>query len=326
MEVPGDSDDTVLLYGHLDKQPPLQGWDEGLGPWTPVIRDGRLYGRGAADAGYAAFACAVAIQALPAPRQAHGRCVVLIEACEESGSGDLPAYMEALAERIGTPSLVICLDSGCGNYDQLWVTTSLRGLIGGTLDVAILREGVHSGAASGIVPSTFRIARQLLSRLEDERTGIILPQALYVDIPPDRAAQAAATAAVLGASVYESFPFTAGARQVQGDVTELLLTRTWRPQLEVIGADGLPALEHAGNVLRRHTALKLSLRLPPTLDGVAAAEVLRELLTAAPPHGASVTFTAAQHASGWEEPLPAPWLETSLARASRDFFGRDVCY
>ncbi len=326
MEMPGDSDDTVLLYGHLDKQPPLQGWSEGLGPWTPVIRDGRLYGRGGADDGYAAFACVAALQALRAQRLPHARCVVLIEACEESGSFDLPAYIDALADRVGTPSLVICLDSGCGNYDQLWITTSLRGLLGGTLSVTVLREGVHSGAASGIVPSSFRIARQLLSRLEDERAGAILPRALYVDVPAARAAQAAAAAAVLGDSVCTSFPFVPGAGPVAGDVTELLLNRTWRPQLEVIGAAGLPALESAGNVLRAHTALKLSLRLPPTLDAAAATAAVREVLTRDPPYGAHVRFDVEQGATGWNAPPLAPWLEESAARASREFFDRDVAY
>jgi len=325
MEIPGASDDTVLLYGHLDKQPPMPGWSDGLGPWTPVLHDGRLYGRGGADDGYAAFACVAAIQALRTQRTAHARCVVLIEACEESGSGDLPAYIEALADRIGTPSLVICLDSGCGDYERLWITTSLRGLVGATLTVSILREGVHSGAASGIVPSSFRIARQLLSRLEDERSGAILPAALQVEIPPDRAAQAAAAAAVLGPSVHASFPFQSGARPLGEDATELLLNRTWRPQLEVIGADGLPAPEHAGNVLRPETTLKLSLRLPPTLDGAAAVATLREVLTRDPPYGAEVTLTADQGATGWNAPPLAPWLQASAARASRELFGRDAC-
>ena len=325
MEMPGESDDTVLLYGHLDKQPPLTGWDDGLGPWTPVLRDGKLYGRGGADDGYAAFACVAALQALRAQRAPHARCVVLIEACEESGSGDLPAYIDALADRIGTPSLVICLDSGCGNYDQLWITSSLRGLAGGTLTVEVLREGVHSGSASGIVPSSFRIARQLLARLEDAASGAILPHALHVDIPAERAAQAAAAAVVLGSSVYESFPFVPAARPLSDDVTELLLNRTWRPQLEVIGAAGLPALEHAGNVLRPQTTLKLSLRLPPTLDAALAVRVMRDILTTDPPHGTRVVFAPEQAATGWNAPPMAPWLQESVTRASREFFGRDVC-
>lgn len=326
MEMPGAVDDTVLLYGHLDKQPPLTGWDEGLGPWTPVIRGGRLYGRGGADDGYAAFACVAALQALAAQRTPHARCVVLIEACEESGSGDLPAYIEALAPRIGRPSLVICLDSGCGDYEHLWITSSLRGLVGGALRVAMLREGVHSGAASGIVPSTFRIARLLLDRLEDPRTGTILPRTLHADIPPARAAQAAAAAAVLGPAIHASQPFLMGAEPAGRDLTELLLNRTWRPQLEIIGAAGLPPLEAAGNVLRAETVLKLSLRLPPTVDATAATTAVRELLTANPPYGAHVAFDADQATSGWNAPPLASWLAESLARAGSQYFGTEVCF
>ena len=155
-------DKTVLLYGHLDKQPEMTGWRADLGPWQPVVEDGKLYGRGGADDGYAIFSALAAIAALQAQAVAHPRCVLLIETSEESGSPDLPAYMEALAPRIGTPHLVIGLDSGCGDYERLWSTTSLRGMVGGTLRVNVLNEGVHSGDASGVVPSSFRIARQLL--------------------------------------------------------------------------------------------------------------------------------------------------------------------
>jgi len=326
MEVPGDSNDTVLLYGHLDKQPPFEGWRDGLGPWTPVLRDGKLYGRGGADDGYAAFACVAALQALHAQGAPHARCVVLIEACEESGSGDLPAYIEALADRIGTPSLVICLDSGCGNYDQLWITTSLRGLVGGTLTVTTLDEGVHSGGASGIVPSTFRIQRELLARLEDAHTGEILPKDLYVEIPAERRAQAMAAAQVLGPAVAAGFPFAGSTRPVVDDVGEQLLNRTWRPQLEITGAAGLPPLESAGNVLRPRTTLKLSLRLPPTLDARAATGALQALLTADPPHGAAVRFDAEQGTTGWNAPPLAGWLAESVARASRDCFDREACF
>jgi acetylornithine deacetylase/succinyl-diaminopimelate desuccinylase-like protein len=326
VEVPGAVDDTVLLYGHLDKQPPMDGWAEGLGPWTPVIRDGRLYGRGGADDGYAAFASIAALEAVRAQSLPHARCVLLIEACEESGSGDLPAYIDALAPRIGTPSLVICLDSGCGDYERLWITSSLRGLVGGTLSVSVLREGVHSGVASGIVPSSFRIARLLLDRLEDARTGTVLPPALHVPIPADRSAQAAATAAVLGQAVLSAFPFAAHATPVHTDPTELLLNRTWRPQLEIIGAAGLPPLERAGNVLRPETQLKLSLRVPPTLDAAAAATAVQALLTADPPYGATVRFTLDQDATGWNAPSTAPWLAAAVSSASRAFFGNDVCY
>jgi acetylornithine deacetylase/succinyl-diaminopimelate desuccinylase-like protein len=326
VEVPGDSPETVLLYGHLDKQPPMDGWHEGLGPWQPVIRDGKLYGRGGADDGYAAFAAITAIRALKIQGLPCARCLIVIEACEESGSGDLPAYIDALQDRIGTPSLVVCLDSGCGNYEQLWITTSLRGLITGNLTVSTLTEGVHSGGASGIVPSTFRIARQLLSRLEDERTGAIIPRNFYVDVPPERLTQAAATAQALGASVYATYPFRGHTAPVSHDLTELLLNRTWRPQLEITGADGLPALDKSGNVLRPVTTLKVSLRLPPTADAATATRALQQLLEADPPYGASVRFEAEQSASGWNAPPLEPWLEDAAAQASQHFFGHPARY
>lgn len=326
IEVPGQTQETVLLYGHLDKQPPMHGWNEGLGPWTPVISDGKLYGRGGADDGYAGFASLTALQALQDQGLPHARCVIIIEADEESGSDDLPHYITALKDRIGSPSLVICLDSGCGNYDQLWVTNSLRGLVTGTLSVSTLTEGVHSGAASGVVPSSFRVLRQVLSRLEDERTGDILPPELYADIPAERLGQAAAAAGVLGSSVSAMFPFQAGAASVTGDSDALLLNRTWRPQLEITGAAGLPSLDQAGNVLRPLTAVQLSLRLPPTVDPDRAMTCVKALLEKDPPYGATVRFEPSLGASGWNAPALAPWLEQSLKRASQEFFGRQACY
>ncbi len=326
IEIPGDSPETVLLYGHLDKQPPMDGWNEGLGPWKPVIKDGRLYGRGGADDGYSAFASLTAIKALRLQGIPHARCVIIIEADEESGSGDLPAYIDALQERIGSPSLVICLDSGCGNYDQLWVTTSLRGLANGTLTVSTLTEGVHSGAASGIVPSTFRILRQLIGRLENELTGEILPPDFYVVIPEERFRQATAAAQVLGASVYTEFPFQPGTSPVTSDIREALFNRTWRPQLAITGAAGLPPLDRAGNVLRPMTAAKISLRLPPIANATAATAALKQLFEKNPPYGAKVTFEAEQCAFGWNAPPLEPWLENSLKNASREFFGKEACY
>jgi acetylornithine deacetylase/succinyl-diaminopimelate desuccinylase-like protein len=326
IEIPGDSAETVVLYGHLDKQPPMEGWNEGLGPWKPVITDGRLYGRGGADDGYATFASLTAIKALKLQGMPCARYVIIIEACEESGSGDLPYYIDALKERIGTPSLVICLDSGCGSYQQLWITSSLRGLATGTLTVSTLTEGVHSGAASGIVPSTFRILRQLLSRLEDEKTGAILPRELYVEIPDERLRQVAATAQVLGTTVYSEYPFQERTTPVTQEVREALLNRTWRPQLEITGAAGLPPLDKSGNVLRPVTAAKISLRLPPTADAQAATDLLKQLFEKDPPYGARVAFEAEQCASGWNAPALEPWLEDSLKRASLEFFGREACY
>lgn len=326
VEIPGQSAETVLLYGHLDKQPPMDGWNEGLGPWKPVIKNGRLYGRGGADDGYAAFASLTAIKALQLQGAPHARCVIIIEACEESGSSDLPYYIDALMDRIGSPSLVICLDSGCGNYDQLWVTTSLRGLANGTLTVSMLTEGVHSGAASGIVPSTFRIMRQLLSRLENENTGEILPRDFYVGIPEERLRQAEAASQVLGTSVYSEYPFQPGASPVTTEVREALLNRTWRPQLAITGAGGLPSLDKSGNVLRPLTAAKISLRLPPTVDANAATIALKQLFEKDPPYGAKVTFASEQCASGWNAPPLEPWLEHSLKSASMEFFGKEACY
>src|SRR4029453_1395193 len=236
MDVPGAGGETVLLYGHCDKQPEMVGWAEDGGPWTPVRRGDRLFGRGAGDDGYAAFAALTAIEALQAQGVPHARCVVLIEASEESGSPDLPASVEQLPDPIPPapaarirPALVVCLDSGCGDYDHLWATTSLRGVTSGTLTVEVLREGVHSGAAGGIVPSSFRILRQVLGRLEDERTGEILVRECHVEVPPDRLAEVRAVAAVLGDELWDKFPYVGGMRPETKDPVEALLNNTWRP-------------------------------------------------------------------------------------------------
>jgi acetylornithine deacetylase/succinyl-diaminopimelate desuccinylase-like protein len=317
----GPADDTVLLYGHLDKQPEMEGWRHDLGPWTPVLEGDRLYGRGGADDGYSAFASLAAIEAAQRAGLPHARCVVLIEASEESGSPDLPAHLAALSETIGTPSLVVCLDSGCVDFDRLWVTTSLRGMVSGTLSVDILTEGVHSGEASGVVPSTFRIARQILDRLEDPATGRILLDALHVDIPSERIAQAEATAAEMHESTAEHFPFVEGGRPMVDGRVEQILARTWRPTLSVVGADGLPPTSRAGNVLRPHTALKLSVRLPPTCDHDAAVRAVRHAVETDPPYGARVTFDA-DGAPGWNAPTFAPWLQDALDAASTATFGQ----
>ena len=326
MDIPGAGDRTVLLYGHLDKQPEMTGWREGLGPWQPVLEGDRLYGRGGADDGYATFASLIAIKALQEQNIPHARCVVIIEACEESGSYDLPHYIEALADRIGDPELVICLDSGCGNYDQLWCTTSLRGTIGGVLEVQVLNEGVHSGDASGIVASSFRILRQLLERVENAADGVISAPEFNVAIPDSRLEQARRAAEVLGVQVYTRFPFVKGMRPANKNPTELILNRTWRPTLSVIGADGLPALADAGNVLRPRSAVKLSLRLPPTCDADTASRKLKSLLEEDPPYGARVSFKPDWNATGWHAPELAPWLEQALDLASRHYFGQPAMY
>lgn len=329
IDIPGTdpaSDDCVLLYGHLDKQPEMTGWAEDLGPWIPVLKGDKLYGRGGADDGYAIFGSLAAVMALQEQGAPHCRCVVLIEACEESGSYDLPFYVDHLAERIGRPSLVVCLDSGCGNYEQLWCTTSLRGMAGGNLRVNVLSEGVHSGDASGIVPSSFRILRSLLDRLEDQATGTIRIDDLFVEIPAERVEQAQRVAEVLGSEVFDKFPFLAGMTPVASDLTELVLNRTWRPALAITGVDGLPPLGSAGNVLRPTTAVKVSLRLPPTLDGETAGKILSGLLLDSPPYGAKVEFALEKSSTGWNAPAMSPWLSTAIAEASQAFFGKPAMY
>ncbi|NNL84571.1 MAG: M20/M25/M40 family metallo-hydrolase [Myxococcales bacterium] len=320
IDVPGNGSDRVLLYGHVDKQPEMEGWDSELGPWKPVLRGDRLYGRGGADDGYAAFASLLALRILEEQGVPHAPCGILIEACEESGSYDLPAYIDHLAPRIGTPSLVVCLDSGCGNYDQLWCTTSLRGLAGGTLHVNVLNEGVHSGDASGVVPSSFRVARALLARIEDAEDGRMLLPELYAEIPPGRLHEAARAAEVLGAGLHRRFPWQGRSGPVSTDETELVLNRTWRPFLEITGAAGVPDLERAGNVLRPSTALKLSIRLPPTCDASRARDALKARLEADPPHDVEVQFRSEAAVSGWNAPPSEPWLSEALDATSQTWF------
>ncbi|HEY3255903.1 MAG TPA: M20 family metallopeptidase [Polyangiaceae bacterium] len=328
IEVPGTggaAGDTVLLYGHLDKQPEMTGWREGLGPWQPVLEGDKLYGRGGADDGYAIFASLTALAALRRDKQPHARAVVLIEACEESGSYDLPAYIEHLAPRIGELSLVVCLDSGCANYDQLWSTTSLRGIVVGTLEVSLLSEGVHSGDGSGVVASSFRVVRQLLDRLEDADTGAIKLESLYVPIPAQRVTQARAAAEVLGDEIWQKLPLQPGVSAVLADNAELILNRSWRPALAITGAEGLPAIASAGNVLRPLTRLKLSLRVPPQLDATRAAAQVKVLLERDPPYGAKVSFSA-EASNGWDAPELAPWLGAALEKASNRHFGKPAMY
>jgi acetylornithine deacetylase/succinyl-diaminopimelate desuccinylase-like protein len=321
-ELPGSGPGTVLMYGHLDKQPEMTGWHEGYGPWTPVLDEGRLYGRGGADDGYAIFASVLALAALHEQGVPHARVVGLIECCEESGSYDLPAYLEALRSRVGQVDLVIGLDSGCGNYEQLWVTTSLRGIAAGTLDVEVLEEGVHSGDASGVVPSSFRIARSLLDRLEDAATGRILPPAFQCEIPAERVEQARRAGETLGEAMLTRFPFAGRTEPMTHDFGEAVLNRTWRPFLGVVGADGLPPIANAGNVLRPFTRLKLSLRLPPLVDGEHATRELKRILEADPPHGATVRFEADQAATGWHAPATASWLASVVDDASSTYYGK----
>lgn len=326
IDVPGavKSADTVMLYGHLDKQPEMTGWAEGKGPWAPVLEGDKLYGRGGADDGYAMFGALSALLALKAQGVEHKRAVIVIEASEESGSPDLPFYMDALAERIGKVSLVVCLDSGCGDYERLWLTTSLRGMVGGTLRVDVLEEGVHSGDASGVVASSFRIARQLLARIEDIDTGVITGAEFNVEIPAERLRQAKVAADALGKEVYAKFPFVDGMKPNGKEGDQLVLNRTWRPALSVTGFAGAPAPRDAGNVLRPFTELKLSLRVPPTADAKKASVKLKEILESDPPYGAHVSYDGEKDGSGWNAPATAAWLEAALEDASHAAWGKPM--
>ena len=313
---------TVLLYGHLDKQPPVGGWSEGLGPWQPVLRDGRLYGRGAVDDGYSGYAAVTALEAVAAAGGRHARAVLLLETGEESGSPDLPAYLEHLGGRLGDVTLVVCLDAGGGDYERLWLTSSLRGVVQATVTVHVLRAAQHSGLASGIVPSSFRIMRQLLDRVEDPATGDIRLGAMSVPIPAEYRAAAQAAAAARPGALAGQYPLVEGMRPASEDEVELILNNTWRPTLSVVGAAGLPEPASAGNVLRASTSLALSFRLPPLADAQAALAELEKALTTDVPYGARVDLSGLAAEDGWCAPATAPWLEAALAEAGDSVFGR----
>ncbi|WP_370969645.1 M20/M25/M40 family metallo-hydrolase [Amycolatopsis sp. cg9] len=321
---PGATDKgTVLMYGHLDKQPPVGGWSEGLGPWTPVLRDGRLYGRGSVDDGYSGYAATTALEAVHAAGGEHARTVVLLETGEESGSPDLPAYVEHLADKIGEVSLVVCLDAGGSDYERLWLVTSLRGMLHLDVNVQLLASAQHSGVASGVVASSFRVLRRLIERLEDSETGELLLDELKVDVPADRLAELEAVSKDFPDALAKAFPLVEGGRVITEDALELMLNNAWRPTLSVIGADGFPKPADAGNVLRESTTLTLSFRLPPTADAEKALEAVKKALTTDVPYGAKVTFgDNPQSENGWNAPSEAPWLTAALRTVSDEVFGR----
>lgn len=322
IEIKGDSDDKVLLYGHYDKQPEFTGWRDDLGPWKPVVEDGKLYGRGSADDGYALFSYLTALRILQQQNIPHANCIIVLEGCEESGSYDLPFYMEKLKHKIDSPSLVVCLDAECGNYDQLWCTSSLRGNLVGVLSVDILSEGVHSGSASGIVPSCFRIARELLNRIEDPKTGNILCSALFTEISKKTMDQTKIASDILSDSIYKKFPWVSLEENSYETPYDLMLNNTWKPILSVTGADGLPNNEIAGNVLLPNLRLKLSFRLPPPLDTQAAGEKIKKILEHKPPLNCRIKFEPESAMSGWEAPPIEDWLEDSISEASHSFFNK----
>ncbi|RBM23767.1 peptidase M20 [Prauserella sp. PE36] len=312
--------ETVVVYGHLDKQPAAGTWSPGLGPWTPVVKDEKLYGRGAGDDGYAGYAAATALEALHAADGRHARTVVLLETGEESGSPDLAAYLEHLAGRLGRVGLVVCLDTSGADYERLWLATSLRGIAFLDLTVRVLTSGVHSGHGSGLVPSSFRVLRELLDRIEDPRTGRMKLPELEVGVPADRLAEIRVAAEE--GFLAPQLPLADGVRYVTDDPVELVLNNTWRTTLSITGADGLPPILDAGNVLRPYTSLKLSFRLPPTVDAGSALQAIEKALTTDVPFGAQVELARAEAADGWNATPRAPWLESTLDEVSADVFGK----
>ena len=325
LDIPGTKEGNILMYGHLDKQPEMEGWNDDLGPWKPVIKDEKLYGRGGADDGYALFASIASINALKEQKIDHPRILVLIEFSEESGSPDLPHYMDLCSDIIGSPDLVICLDSGAGDYKRFWTTTSLRGLIGLKMKVSVLKEGVHSGGASGHVPSSFRIARSLLSRLEDEKTGEILLEELNTEIPNYRIEETKNLVSILGNEVVEEFPWKNGMKPSTDDNVEGVLRRTWRPALSIVGSDGMPSTANAGNVLRPYTTLQLSMRIPPMVDPKKAVDAIEKILKDDIPYGASIELEFEEAAEGWNAPESKTWLLEAIEKASKKYFNQMPC-
>jgi acetylornithine deacetylase/succinyl-diaminopimelate desuccinylase-like protein len=317
---------TVVLYGHLDKQPPLGDWSEGLAPFIPFLRDNRLYARGVSDDGYAIFSALCAIEAMEANHIPHARCIVLIEASEESGSSDLEAYLDYLAVHLGNVELLICLDSGALTYDRLWVTTSLRGLVNVEVTVRVLEQSQHSGSVSGVVPSSFRILRQLLDRVEDSTTGEVLIKEMHADIPEAAVTSTHDIAEEFGDVLANEIPSVSGLELMGSTEAERLLRRTWYPTLSVIGIGGVPSPDIAGNVLRAYTTAVLSFRLPPTVDEKSAGEAVVRILQADPPSNATIDVSIRSDGTGWATPAFAPWLASALEAASLDAFGRPVGY
>ncbi len=327
VDVPGTKPGTVLMYGHLDKQPPMtDGWHEGLSPYQPVIRGDRLYGRGAADDGYSIFAAIGSLRVLRDQGIPHAHCIILIEGAEETGSPGLDKYVEEMKDMLAGVDLVVCLDSNCGDYDRMWVTTSVRGLIAGNLRVQVLSEGVHSGQRSGIVPSVERIMRMLLARVENTNTGEILIPELYVSTPTIRLEQAREVGSILGKSVYNSLPWYRNAGPVCDDPVELILNHTWRPTMTVVGAEGLPPVGEAGPVLHPHLTYRLSFRVPPGVNVRVAAIHIKLSLEVNQPYGARVYFTLSEPEAGWNAPEMDDWLRRSVNRTSRAYWGNDPLY
>jgi len=326
-----DSSDSsnILMYGHLDKQPPLTDqWSPGLHPYDPVIKEDKLYGRGAADDGYAFFSSVLLLKGLQTFKATLGRVVLFFETDEESGSKDLVYFLEKSEQKVKTPDLVICLDSGCCDYDHWCLTTTLRGVMNFNMKVEVTKEGVHSGMASGIIPDSFRIGRKLLEQFESSENGQVFIQDLYVNIPDDKYKQAFDLIQEMGGKIDWKFPFLPGVKPTVEDGFKQYMNRIWMPQMTLIGMEGVPNVSNAGNVLRPYTTFGISVRLPPTLDKEKAKEAVTAFFNkVAKPYNAVVTIDFKGVGQGFNSPTFDPALKQVIDTAGEKAFGKPVlCY
>lgn len=314
-------DGTIFMYGHFDKQPHFTGWLEGTGPCKPVIIGDLLYGRGGADDGYAIFSSLMAIKAIQDFGLKHGKVNIIIEGSEESGSPHLMQYIDHLKEKIGTPDLLVCMDSGCKDYERLWITTSLRGMVMKDLTVECLEESVHSGLGTGHGPDSFTVIRQLLDRIEDSKTSRVIDD-FQVNIPESKYVEGKQVADILGKG-FSLVKLKDGVNYITDDLSELYLNGTWRSTLCVVGQTGLPQHDLAGNVLRDKTSVRLSMRLPPTKDPKEASQKLTELLTKDPPYNSIIKVVGKSKGHGWAANEFTDKLKNSLSKSSFSFWGKD---
>lgn len=327
MDIPafgGHTGKSVLCYGHLDKQPETVGWDADLGPWKPVVKEGKLWGRGCVDDGYNFYSIVTAVKALEETKTAHPRITGLYETDEESGSRDMAKYIAQYKDRIGKPGMVCILDLFAVDDQRVWLTQSLRGIVALTVKVSVLKKASHSGTASGIVPSSFRIMRILLDRLENAETGEVLIPSMYSEIPEEYIQGAHKLAETFDPR--QAFSYEGDTVSMKDSAFDAVIAGNWKPTLSVLGADGLPPPDKASGLVRTHTTLKLSFRIPPGVNAEQALADVKARLTTDIPYHASVTITDEHSAPGFAAPLMPDWLKASANELSQAIFGHDVGY
>lgn len=301
----------------------LNGWEEGLHPRKPVIKEGYLYGRGASDDGYATYAIVESIKLIQQTGGKHGKIIIAVEGDEESGSADLIYYLKKLESRIGQPDLMICMDSGCMDYDSLWITTSLRGYLEFTLTVECLKENVHSGSGSGIAPDSFNIIRSLLDRLDDKSHSVLI-DIFHVVIPEHNIQEAKKLANLKKDSIVkDSVKLLPNVKPLSDDYSEIILNNTWRPTLVITGFTGFPQTEIAGNVLRNKTTCRVAIRLPPTANAKSIETKCREIMTSNPPFNCKITLSNVEAGYGWAAKELPDVLKDSFNKSSKTLFGRE---